>query len=203
MGLDLSDTQVDQLMVYHALLVKWNNAYNLTAVRDPAQMISRHLLDSLSIVPYLQGERFIDVGTGAGLPGLVLAVVLPHKQFDLLDSAGKKMRFLFQARMDLGLENITIHNCRVEGFTPERLFDGVISRAFASLADMVSGSGRLLRAGGLFYCMKGRYPDDELEQLKKLSQTGKSYKVEACHGLTVPGEEGERHLLLISQTEPA
>lgn len=198
-GIVLSEQQLDQLLAYHALLIKWNNAYNLTAVRDPVQMLSRHILDSLSIVPYLKGKRFIDVGTGAGLPGIVLAIVFPDRQFDLLDSAGKKMRFLFQVKTELQLDNVSIHHTRVETFQPASLFDGVISRAFASLQDMVVGCGHLLAGDGLFYCMKGRYPADEVEALKKLSKTGKSYMVEAGYPLQVPGEAGERHLLCISQ----
>lgn len=195
----ISEFQLEQLLAYHELLVKWNRAYNLTAVRDPLQMISRHLLDSLSVVPFLDGQRFLDVGTGAGLPGIVLAIIFPQKHFDLLDSAGKKMRFLFQVKTALSLSNVGIHHTRVETFTPDVLFDGVISRAFASIADMVACSGHLLDKEGFFYCMKGKYPEDELEALKKLSEGQKSYKVEACHPLRIPGDAGERHLLLISQ----
>lgn len=197
--LQLEEGQIELLLAYHELLVKWNRSYNLTAVRDPEQMISRHLLDSLSICAYLRGERFIDVGTGAGLPGVVLSIVFPDRQFDLLDSAGKKTRFLFQAVSSLGLSNITIHNTRAEGFQPELLFDGVISRAFASLQDIVDLCWHLLRPGGYFYCMKGKYPQQELEALKKLSGDQKTYNVEACHTLRVPGDEGERHLVLISK----
>lgn len=199
LSIALSEFQQDQLLAYHQLLVKWNKAYNLTAVRDPVQMISRHLLDSLSIASLLTGKRFIDVGTGAGLPGVVLAIVFPDRQFELLDSAGKKMRFLFQVKSELKLDNITIHNGRVETYQPQQRFDGVISRAFASLADMATSCGHLLREGGLFFAMKGQYPKDELIQLKKLSGDQKNYNVEACHVLQIPGDEGERHLLVISQ----
>lgn len=195
----LSDQQIDQLLDYHALLVKWNKAYNLTAVRDPLEMITRHVLDSLTIVPFLEGERFIDVGTGAGLPGIVLAIVFPQHQFALLDSAGKKMRFLFQVKTELALSNVSVHHIRVESYQPEQRFDGVISRAFASLLDMVSGCSHLLSDDGYFYAMKGQYPADEVEQLKSLSDREKAYKVEACHPLRVPGEPAQRHLLLISQ----
>ena len=201
LGLTIPAEKIQQLLQYHALLVKWNKAYNLTAVRDPEQMISRHLLDSLSIVEYLDGNRFIDVGTGAGLPGIVLAIIFPEKQFDLLDSNGKKTRFLFQVKTELALGNVTVHHCRVESLEVSALFDGVISRAFASLEDMVNGSTQLLAEGGRFYAMKGLVPDDEIEQLKQLSHDGKNYKVESCHSLNVPGEDGQRHLLLISTAD--
>lgn len=198
--LEPGSDKIEQLLAYHQLLVKWNRSYNLTAVRDPQQMISRHLLDSLSISSYLHGQRFIDVGTGAGLPGVVLAILFPDRQFDLLDSAGKKTRFLFQAKSSLGLDNIAIHNMRAESYQPEFLFDGVISRAFASLQDIVEVCWHLLKPGGHFYCMKGKYPSQELETLKKLSGGQKTYNVDACHTLRVPGDEGERHLVLISKT---
>lgn len=198
--LEVKDEQVTQLLAYHQMLAKWNKAYNLTAIRDPLQMISRHLLDSLTIAPYLQGNRFIDVGTGAGLPGVVLAIVFPYRQFDLLDSAGKKTRFLVQVVNELKLDNVGVRQSRAEDFVPDQLYDGVISRAFASLADMVAVSGHLLAPDGLFYCMKGRYPTDEIEQLKKLSSDEKNYMVRDCHTLRVPGDEGERHLLLLSRS---
>lgn len=198
LGVAIDERQLQRLLAYHQLLVKWNRAYNLTAVRDPLQMVSRHLLDSLSLVPFLQGERFIDVGTGAGLPGMVLAIACPNQQFDLLDSAGKKTRFLFQVKSELNISNIEVRQCRVEGFVPDSLYDGVISRAFASLAEMASSCHHLLKPGGVFYAMKGKYPADELEQLKRLSSGSKSYKVKASHTLGVPGEAGQRHLLLIS-----
>jgi 16S rRNA (guanine527-N7)-methyltransferase len=193
-----SKNLIDQLLAYHQLLIKWNKAYNLTAVRDPEQMISRHLLDSLSIAPYLNGKVFIDVGTGAGLPGIVLAIIYPEYQFDLLDSNGKKTRFLFQVKTELNLQNIAIHHCRVEHYNPVHGYDGVLSRAFATLEDMVTSSRALLKPDGCFYAMKGIYPEDEVEALKKLSVSGKNYKVVACHKLQVPDEDGQRHLLMIN-----
>ncbi|MEE8059180.1 MAG: 16S rRNA (guanine(527)-N(7))-methyltransferase RsmG [Pseudomonadales bacterium] len=193
----LSEDKIDALLAYHQLLIKWNKAYNLTAVRDPQQMISRHLLDSLAIAPYLKGQRFIDIGTGAGLPGIVLSILFADRQFDLLDSNGKKTRFLFQVKTELCLSNITIHNCRVEQHKPELAYDGVISRALATLANMVSASWYLLSNQGSFYAMKGVYPEDEIKQLKKLSVLGKNYKVEVCHSLQVPDQEGQRHLVVI------
>jgi 16S rRNA (guanine527-N7)-methyltransferase len=194
LDLSVSDEKIELLLAYHQLLIKWNKAYNLTAVRDPLQMISRHLLDSLSIAKYIQGDRFIDVGTGAGLPGIVLAIFYPEKSFDLLDSNGKKTRFLFQVKTELKLHNVEVHHARVEQLEQERGFDGVLSRAFATITDMINGSDQLLAANGCFYAMKGLYPEDEIEQL---SQMVKRYKVESSSSLRVPGEDGERHLIVI------
>lgn len=193
-GLTVSAEKIDMLLAYHELLIKWNKAYNLTAVRNPREMISRHLLDSLTIAPYLQGSHFIDVGAGAGLPGIVLAIVYPEKKFDLLDSNGKKTRFLFQAKTELNLDNVEIHHCRVEQHTTQQGYDGVLSRAFATLADMVSGSKQLLKKGGRFFAMKGVYPESELKELSALE---KNYTVEDCHSIRVPGDTGERHLIVI------
>jgi 16S rRNA (guanine527-N7)-methyltransferase len=195
LNLKLDQSKIDQLLAYHQLLIKWNKAYNLTAVRDPTQMISRHLLDSLSLVTLIDGQRFIDVGTGAGLPGIILAIVFPNRQFDLLDSNGKKTRFLIQAKMELRLDNIIVLQCRVEQHSSKTRYDGVLSRAFSPLVDMVKGSQHLLKEGGKFYAMKGIYPQEELSELEK------NYKVKACHSLQVPGEQGERHLVVISQQD--
>ena len=192
----LSPQAIDKLLAYHQLLIKWNKAYNLTAVRDPVEMISRHLLDSLAIIPFLQGERWIDVGSGAGLPGIVLAIIFPHKTLHLLDSNGKKTRFLFQVKTELQLANVTVHHSRVEQFQPAEGYDGVLSRAFATLEDMVVGSRQLLNPDGHFYAMKGVYPEDELKQL---SASQKRIMVKACHALQIPGEPGQRHLLVIGQ----
>ncbi len=199
LGIDLGGDQVDRLMRYLALFSKWNQTYNLSAVRDPAEMVHRHLLDSLSVVPHLRNsqqplERVIDVGTGGGLPGIPLAILFPDTQFTLLDSAGKKSRFLFQVKVDLGLNNVTVENCRVESFKPQPLFDVVISRAFASLLDMVQSCKHLLTSQGQFWAMKGIYPQDELSALPK------HYKVVDSFALSVPGSEGERHLLVLADS---
>ena len=192
-NLSLTDEQLEKLLAYHQLMIKWNKAYNLTAIRDPQQMIHRHLLDSLSIASHLRGQRFIDVGTGAGLPGVVMAIVFPDREWHLLDSNGKKTRFLFQVKTELKLANVTVHHCRVEEHHPEKLYDGILSRAFATLLDMINGSHQLLIDGGSFYAMKGLYPTEELRALPK------TYMVDACHPLSVPEEEGQRHLVVMSQ----
>lgn len=194
MGLSLSDGQVERLLQYLQLFHKWNKTYNLSAIRDIDSQLDRHLLDSLSVVPYLDEthQRVIDVGTGGGLPGMVLAIVFPERHFTLLDSAGKKTRFLFQVKTQLGLDNVQVENRRVESFQPDTLYDGVISRAFASLKDMTDGCHHLLQPSGVFYAMKGIYPEDEL------SQIAKHYKVSASYPLQVPREDGERHLLVLT-----
>lgn len=192
MAVSLTESQIDALIGYLLLFDKWNKAYNLSAVRDIEQMLSRHLLDSLSVVPYIDADNYIDVGTGGGLPGIPLAIMFPEKRFTLLDSNGKKSRFQFQAVTELQLANVTVHNGRVEEFRPDELFDGVISRAFASLKDMTDGCQHLLKEDGRFLAMKGIYPEDELSDL------GKHYKVSASYPLQVPDEDGERHLLIIT-----
>ncbi len=193
LGLQVEDTARVALLQYIGLLDRWNKAYNLTSIKDPLQMVSYHLLDSLSIGSHLQGQSFIDVGTGAGLPGIPLAVTYPDKAFSLLDSNGKRIRFLFQIKSALQLANVTEMQARVEQHTPEQCYDGVISRAFASLADMIAGCAHLLPSGGYFYAMKGRYPDKELSELPK------GYKVEQALELVVPTLDQQRHLIIIKK----
>ncbi len=195
--LSLDDHQVGQLLDYLALLVKWNRAYNLTAIDDPLDMVTLHLLDSLSIAPHLQGSAFIDVGTGPGLPGIPLAIALPHRHFTLLDSNGKRVRFLFQARTALGLANVTEVQARSEAYRPQQPLDGVISRAYSDLGSMVRGCGHLLSSHGHFYAMKGRHPVEELSALPK------PYMVTAIRRLKVPGIDGERHLIEIGTVSGA
>jgi 16S rRNA (guanine527-N7)-methyltransferase len=181
-----------QMLAYIELFHKWNQAYNLSAIRDIESQVDRHLLDSLSVAPYIDAEQLIDVGTGGGLPGIPLAILYPHKRFTLLDSNGKKARFLFQVKTQLRLDNVQIQNCRVEAFRPQQRFDAVISRAFASLKDMTDGCRHLLSDNGVFYAMKGIYPTDELSALEK------NYKVSQSYPLQIPREEGERHLLVLT-----
>lgn len=193
LGIDCSAQQVDQLLDYLSLLVTWNSAYNLTAIRDPEQMVALHLLDSLAILPFITGENLIDVGTGPGLPGIPLAIMCPEKTFKLLDSNGKKTRFLFHARCQLKLQNLTEIQSRVEQFIPEQTYDTVLSRAFTSVAEMVDKCKHLLNPDGRFLAMKGKFPQSELSLLAK------DYKVDVSHRLTVPGVDGERHLIEISK----
>ncbi|KJS05702.1 MAG: 16S rRNA methyltransferase [Gammaproteobacteria bacterium BRH_c0] len=191
LDMSLTDSQISQLLSYLELLHKWNRAYNLTAVEDPLEMVSLHLLDSLAIAPYLQGKGFIDVGTGPGLPGIPLAIAMPDRHFTLLDSNGKRVRFLFQVRTQLKLANVEEVQARAESFQPQALYDGVISRAYSSIRTMVQSTAHLLAPQGTFYAMKGRFPDRELSELVK------PYTVTATHRLQVPAVDGERHLIEI------
>ncbi|EAW2482661.1 16S rRNA (guanine(527)-N(7))-methyltransferase RsmG, partial [Salmonella enterica subsp. enterica] len=190
-GISLTDHQKTLLVAYVDMLHKWNKAYNLTSVRDPNEMLVRHILDSIVVAPYLQGQRFIDVGTGPGLPGIPLAIVLPDAHFTLLDSLGKRVRFLRQVQHELKLENITPVQSRVEAYPSEPPFDGVISRAFASLNDMVSWCHHLPGEKGRFYALKGQLPGDEIALLPD------NFSVESVEKLRVPQLEGERHLVII------
>ncbi|CAM4383134.1 MAG: Ribosomal RNA small subunit methyltransferase G [Legionella sp.] len=180
------------LLDYLFLLKKWNLAYNLTAVRDLESMVNKHLLDSLAIVPWVQGKRIIDVGTGPGLPGIPLAIALPEKSFVLLDSNGKKTRFLNEVKRQLDLKNLEIVQIRVENYHPTQGFDTVISRAFSSLAQMIHWTKHLVANDGIWLAMKGRYPDAELQEIEQ------NCKVEHY---TVEGVEGERCCVLIENTK--
>ncbi|MHB9330209.1 16S rRNA (guanine(527)-N(7))-methyltransferase RsmG [Kluyvera intermedia] len=190
-GISLTDHQKNQLVAYVEMLHKWNKAYNLTSVRDPNEMLIRHILDSIVVAPHLQGERFIDVGTGPGLPGIPLSIVLPDAHFTLLDSLGKRVRFLRQVQHELHLTNVTPVQSRVEDFPAEPPFDGVISRAFASLNDMVNWCQHLPGTQGKFYALKGLIPNDEIDTLSA------QFSVESIVKLDVPHLEGDRHLVVI------
>jgi 16S rRNA (guanine527-N7)-methyltransferase len=189
--LDLSDHVQHQLINFLHLLVKWNRAYNLTAVRQPEQMVTRHLLDSLVIGPYIQGPRILDVGTGAGLPGIPLALAYPNCQFTLLDSSGKKIRFVTQAVAELGLVNVDVVQSRVEAYQPASRFDTVTARAYSSIEELVKQTAHLLADGGQYLIMKGAYPVAEVEAMPA------GYHLEAIHQLQVPRLDAQRHLLVV------
>ena len=188
---------VDRLLTYLALLGRWNRIYNLTAVREPQEMVTRHLLDCLAVSPYLLGPRVLDVGSGAGLPAVPLAVMHPRWRFTALDSSLKKTRFITQVVVELRLTNLDVVHQRVETYRPEGNFDTVVSRAFASLADFVATSQPLCRPGGVLLAMKGVHPAEEIQALA------------AGHGgaevipLRVPGLEAARHLVrLVNRGRP-
>ncbi len=188
LGLALSAELSDRLLAFVALLQRWNRAYNLTAVREPQAMVTRHLLDSLAVLPWLEGERIIDVGTGPGLPGIPLALASPERHFVLLDSNGKKVRFVRQAVLELGLSNVEAVQSRVEAFRPECGFDTVLTRAFADGATTLALARHLCAPGGTMLLLKG-VGEDDLEPLRAAG-----CQVERVP-LTVPGTEGRRCLL--------
>jgi 16S rRNA (guanine527-N7)-methyltransferase len=190
----LPEAACARLAAYLTLLERWNRAYNLTAVREPEAMVVRHLLDSLSILPWLEGSRVLDVGSGAGLPGIPLAVARPEYEFCLLDSNGKRTRFLTQAAAELRLPNVSVVRSRVEDYRPVTLFNSVVSRAFATLAELVADAGRLCALTGRLLAMKGVFPDDELACLPP------AYRVVGVYPLRVPHLDAERHLVHL---EPA
>ena len=195
LNLNCSSLQLEKLLKYLELLQRWNKAFNLTAIRDPLQMVRLHLLDSLAIHPYVQGlKSIIDVGTGPGLPGIPLAILNPEINFTLLDSNGKKTRFLFQAINELKLTNASEINHRVEAYQPNQLFDAVISRAFSSISDMLNQCDHLVSDQGCFLAMKGKKPDSELSQMSK------AYKVIEVSEVNVPLIDSERHLIKIIKT---
>jgi 16S rRNA (guanine527-N7)-methyltransferase len=182
-----------RLLGFLVLLDKWNRSYNLTAIDDPLEMVSRHLLDSLSIAVQLCGNRVLDVGSGAGLPGIPLAIWYPEREFHLLDSNGKKIRFLFQAKLALSLANVTLHHERTEAMRDEQGFDCITSRAFASLGTMIRASGHLMAPRGCMLAMKGAVSDEELAEVQA------PYTIASRTRLTVPGITGERQLLKITR----
>jgi 16S rRNA (guanine527-N7)-methyltransferase len=198
MGLDAPESMRAKLLDYLALLKKWNQTYNLTAVRDEAEMVTQHLLDSLAVLPALQASgyglarRWADVGSGAGLPGIPLAIVHPELEFTLVDTVEKKSAFQRQARIELGLANVRVLSSRVEAL-PDAGFDAVISRAFAELAEFVRLAGHLLVPGGRLYAMKGAKPNEEISNLPPM------WRVENCLPLSVPGLDAQRHLIVLER----
>ena len=189
LGLQLPTDAVARLCAYIGLLERWNRVYNLTAVRRPEDMVSRHLLDSLSILPWVRGPRVLDVGSGAGLPGIPLAIARPRWEFYLLDSNGKRTRFMQQATAELRLTNVKVVRCRLQDYYPEIKFASVVARAYATLAEFTTDSGRLCAADGCLLAMKGAYPQEELGHLSP------AWQVVGVYRLKVPGLDAGRHLV--------
>ncbi|MCK9396567.1 MAG: 16S rRNA (guanine(527)-N(7))-methyltransferase RsmG [Methylobacter sp.] len=194
LNLHVTDEQVDQLLDFIKLIEKWNKAYNLTAIRDREEMARLHILDSLAIVPHIEGRRVIDIGTGAGLPGIPLAICLPEISFTLLDSNAKKTRFVQQVVLELKLKNVEVLHSRVENYHPEKAYDAVLTRAFAGLPDIVRLTAHLLGKGGVLLAMKGQNLDAELAEITATN---------SVIPLSVPGADVERCLVRIQSPERA
>lgn len=184
--LSLNDQAIDKLLAFSELIGKWNKTYNLTAIKQPVDRIRLHLLDSLAVNDYLQGPEVLDIGTGAGLPGIPLAIINPDKNFVLLDSNAKKTRFVQQAIVEMSLANVSVQHCRIEKYLPEQRFDSIVSRAFSSIENFIEVSQRLLSDNGALLAMKGQAPEQELESLSW------AYTI---YPLTVPGVDAERCLV--------
>jgi len=195
LGLQVSGQAQSALLRYVSLLTKWNRTYNLTAIREPSRLVSHHLLDSLAVLPHLQGTSVVDVGTGAGLPGIPLAVVQRRWRVVLLDSNHKKAAFLRQALLELELDNAEVVTTRAEQWNPARLFDVVISRAFSDLPGFLESARHLCAPGGVLAAMKSVYPDEELAQL------GPKATVLRVVALRVPGVQAARHLALLQPSD--
>lgn len=189
LGLDLPDTAQQKLLAFRDLLLKWNKTYNLTALRDPAQAISHHLLDSLAILPHVGAGPLLDVGSGGGLPGIPLAIARPDLSVSMVDTVQKKATFLQQAAIELGLKNVTAHHARVEDMHGQ--YAQISSRAFAEIGLFISLTRHLLAPGGRWLAMKGVRPDEELQALPA------DIVVEAVIPLQVPGLDAERHLIIL------
>jgi 16S rRNA (guanine527-N7)-methyltransferase len=196
LSLGLDDKQHEQLLDYLALLFKWNSVYNLTSVRDPMQMVTHHLLDSLAAVPaFAEAVNVLDVGAGGGLPGIVLAIARPGMKVSLIDTVHKKTAFLKQVKAELELANVTVYTAKVQELQVQQKFDVITSRAFADLSDFVNWSGQLLAEDGKFIALKGVAPADEQERLPA------PWKVSDLKPLQVPGLDAERHLVFIVKSQ--
>jgi 16S rRNA (guanine527-N7)-methyltransferase len=198
LAIGLSARQIEKLLDYLALLVKWNSVYNLTSVRDPQQMVIQHLLDAMSSLFAFKGaKKVLDVGTGGGLPGIVIAIwameAEPDMQVHLIDTVKKKTAFLTQVKVELGLEKVSVHSGHVEKLASENMFDVITSRAFAELIDFVNLSGHLLEQDGSMIALKGKKPDEEIQRLPL------AWRIEKVESLSVPGMQADRHLVWIKK----
>jgi 16S rRNA (guanine527-N7)-methyltransferase len=196
LGIALEPPRVEELLRLVDALELGNAQFNLTAIRDRLGMLRKHVLDSLSLQPYLRGVRIADIGTGAGFPGLALAIVNPQRRFTLVEATGKKARFVVQTAGRLGCANVQVEHARAESYRPFELFDTVVARALSSLADFAAYAGHLCTPDGRLLAMKGKRPDEEISALPK------SFRVLAVHRLKVPGLDDERHLVELSPTRP-
>ena len=196
LGQDLPSASVDKLLQFIALLAKWNKTYNLTAVREPSQMVPLHLLDSLVMRPFLQGDAVLDVGTGPGLPGIPLAIICPDVHFTLLDSNSKKTRFITQAVLELGIKNVTVVQSRAEAFQPIGQYSSIITRAFASIPDMLVMIKHLCSNTTRVIAMKGQYPQEELTAWPE------GFVCDGVETIQVPGLDAQRHVVLIHRDMP-
>jgi 16S rRNA (guanine527-N7)-methyltransferase len=198
LSISLSARQIEKLLDYLALLLKWNSVYNLTSVREPKQMVIQHLLDAMSALFAFKGaKKILDVGTGGGLPGIVIAIwameAEPDMQVHLIDTVKKKTAFLTQVKAELGLEKVTVHSGHVEKLASENMFDVITSRAFAELIDFVNLSGHLLEQDGNMIALKGKKPDEEIQRLPL------AWRVEKVESISVPGMQADRHLVWIKK----
>ncbi len=194
-GWGVNPQQQQKLISFLLLLHKWNKAYNLTSVRDPMAMLPVHILDSIAIAPHVAAKRYIDVGTGPGLPGIPLAIMHPDKSFVLLDSLGKRVRFMKQVKHELGLSNIDPVQSRVENYKATEPFDAVLSRAFASLKDMLHWCQHLVDCQGSFLALKGQFPTQEIAELPE------AFKIISSEPVEVPGLDAERHIIRLVKTK--
>src|SRR5580693_2861074 len=195
LGIELDPIRAETLLKLVDELEQGNATFNLTAIRDRPGMLRKHVLDSLSLQPYLRGMRIADIGTGAGFPGLPLAIVNPQRRFTLIEATGKKARFAERTAQQLGCDNVQVVHARAESYRPFELFDTVTARALSSLADFAAYAGHLCAPGGRLLAMKGKRPDEEISALPK------SFRVLAVHRLRVPGLDDERHLVELSSTK--
>jgi len=195
-GIAVDSSGAEALLKLVDELEAGNAQFNLTAIRDRLGMLHKHVLDSLTLQPYLRGSRVADIGTGAGFPGLPLAIVNPQRRFTLVEATGKKARFVEQTARRLGCHNVQVEHARAENYRPFELFDTVVARALSSLADFAAYAGHLCAPDGRLLAMKGKRPDEEIFALPK------SFQVLAVHRLKVPGLDDERHLVELSPSRP-